>query len=112
MQQEEQVATHIRARTMLESGLARLLGLVVTKLLAVFAMRHSLSSRQCRRQQPYVHPGAVLHNQHMPGSGDSGAPISQVTQPSLHPMSSTVAPSNRSLGRTASLGSLATGRLE
>ena len=62
MQQEERAATQIRARTMLESGLARLLGLVVTKLLAVFAMRRSSSPRQCRRQQPYVRPGAALHN--------------------------------------------------
>lgn len=87
---------------------------VLTILRASFAMQPGLRRRQYRLQRRNEHHAFEL--KHLLNSSlivdrvGQNAPISQVTQPSLHPTSSTRAPLNRPEGSTRRRSSCRNGR--
>ena len=88
--------------------------LALTILRVSFAMQPGSRPRQCRLQQRNGHHASelkrLLNSSLISEKVEQGAPISQVTQPSLHPTSSTRAPLNKQGGSTRRRSSCRNGR--
>jgi hypothetical protein len=89
-------------------------GLVKTKLYAFSSRQPEPTCRRYLPRQLCAAPAIELTKtlRELLRMKERYTPISQVTQPSLHPMSKTLAPWKRASGSTASLASFTVGRLE